>query len=94
MPRRYADYPDALTGWNQLSSFGSVVSIVGVVVFLFVVYRTSTDEVPVSGNVWRNKEFFELESDPAKITSMEWTQQSPPALHTYNELPYLVSTSK
>ena len=34
MPRRYADYPDAFAGWNFVSSIGSYISAVGVLVFL------------------------------------------------------------
>ena len=36
MPRRYADYPDAFAGWNFVSSIGSYISAVGVVIFLYV----------------------------------------------------------
>ena len=88
-PRRYSDYPDAFTGWNIVSSFGSLLSLVAVVVFLYVIYRTFADQVPVNGNVWKTRELFELESDPAPVTSLEWIQNSPPEFHTYNELPYI-----
>ena len=34
MPRRYIDYPDAYAGWNAVSSYGSYLSAIGVLVFL------------------------------------------------------------
>jgi cytochrome c oxidase subunit 1 len=35
MPRRYADYPDAFAGWNYISSIGSYISVIGLVVFFY-----------------------------------------------------------
>ena len=35
MPRRIADYPDAFAGWNYVSSIGSYLSALGVLVFFF-----------------------------------------------------------
>ena len=34
MPRRYVDYPDAFAFWNKVSSFGYLIALAGVVVFL------------------------------------------------------------
>jgi len=90
-PRRYSDYPDAYAGWNAVSSFGSVISLIAVFVFLFVIYRTLTDKVVVSGNYWRSKELFEIDTDNSSINTLEWTLPSPPAAHTFNELPYIVA---
>lgn len=39
MPRRYIDYPDAYAGWNLVSSYGSYISAVGVLIFLFGVWE-------------------------------------------------------
>lgn len=30
-PRRYSDFADSFAGWNLISSFGSVISILGVI---------------------------------------------------------------
>jgi len=40
MPRRIPDYPDAFWGWNQLASFGSIVSAFSAVFFFYIVYYT------------------------------------------------------
>ncbi len=33
MPRRIPDYPDAYAGWNSIASYGSYVSLVGMLFF-------------------------------------------------------------
>jgi cytochrome c oxidase subunit 1 len=35
MPRRIPDYPDAFTFWNAVASFGSMISVVGLIAFVF-----------------------------------------------------------
>jgi cytochrome c oxidase subunit 1 len=91
-PRRYNDFPDAYSSWNYLSSFGSIVSVIAVIIFLYVLYRTFTDNIHVGRNYWHSPQFFDLDTDTTTVTSLEWTQTSPPEFHTYNELAYLVST--
>nr|AEQ93826.1 cytochrome c oxidase subunit I [Myosotella myosotis] len=39
MPRRISDYPDAYYKWNQVSSFGSLMTIIGVLVFILIVWE-------------------------------------------------------
>jgi cytochrome c oxidase subunit 1 len=76
MPRRYPDYPAAFAGWNFVSSLGAYISGAAFLVFLYVCYRTFTSKEHVADNYW----------GPG-ATTLEWTQSSPPAFHTYLELP-------
>lgn len=50
LPQQYSDYPDAFETWNQISSFNSIISLVTSIVFLYIVYRLLTNEIPVSSN--------------------------------------------
>jgi cytochrome c oxidase subunit I len=76
MPRRYADYPDAYWGWNFVSSIGSYISGVSLLVFLYVLYRAFADKREAGANPWG-----------AGATTLEWTLPSPPPFHTFEELP-------
>ena len=40
MPRRIPDYPDVYSFWNKVSSVGSIISGVGVILFFYIVYKT------------------------------------------------------
>jgi cytochrome c oxidase subunit 1 len=53
MPRRIPDYPDAYDGWNAIASFGSQLSVVGAILFFYIVYSTLTSGERVTNNrVW------------------------------------------
>ena len=47
MPRRYSDYPDCYTGWNVLSSAGSLVSFVSTLLFIVIVWEGLIKRRPV-----------------------------------------------
>ncbi len=79
LPRRYSDFHDSFYGWNQISSVGSIISILGVVWFLFIIYNAYIKQIKFEG--WVENTGHHL--------SLEWTHSSPPAHHTYNELPYV-----
>jgi cytochrome c oxidase subunit 1 len=44
MPRRIPDYPDMFILWNRVSSWGSLLSFFGVIIFLGVIYSALLDE--------------------------------------------------
>jgi cytochrome c oxidase subunit 1 len=53
MPRRIPDYPDAYSGWNTIASFGSQLSVVGAILFFYIVYSTLTSGKRIPNNrVW------------------------------------------
>ena len=76
MPRRIPDYPDAFAGWNAISTYGSYLSAFGVLVFLYAIWRGFTAGARAGENPWGEG-----------ATTLEWTLPSPPAFHSYDELP-------
>ena len=76
MPRRIADYPDAFAGWNFISSLGSYISGVGVLIFFFGMTRAFMQKVRAPNNPWG-----------AGATTLEWTLPSPPPYHQFEVLP-------
>ena len=51
MPRRIPDYPDAYAQWNQIESFGSLLSVVGICFFFYVIFAAKTVEEIQETNV-------------------------------------------
>jgi heme/copper-type cytochrome/quinol oxidase subunit 1 len=69
-----------------------VISFIAVILFMYLIYRMFTDGVVVSRNYWHSPELFDIDTDIKSTPTLEWIQNSPPTFHTYEELPYLVST--
>ncbi|MBZ0216607.1 MAG: cytochrome c oxidase subunit I [Fimbriimonadaceae bacterium] len=78
MPRRYADYPDAFAGWNLVSSLGSYLSGLGVLIFLICAINAFMAKRKAGNNPWGES-----------ATTLEWTLSSPPPFHQYNTLPQI-----
>nr|YP_009988374.1 cytochrome c oxidase subunit I [Sinopodisma rostellocerca]QNM39673.1 cytochrome c oxidase subunit I [Sinopodisma rostellocerca] len=78
MPRRYSDYPDAYTSWNVVSSIGSTISIVGIIMFILIMWESMITNRAILFSSNMN-------------SSTEWLQNNPPAEHSYSELPLISS---
>jgi cytochrome c oxidase subunit 1 len=78
MPRRYIDYPDAFAGWNLISSFGSYISAISILIFLYAIYEAFARKRLAGDNPWG-----------AAATTLEWTLPSPPPFHQFNVLPVI-----
>ena len=90
MPRRISDYPDAFAGWNLISSFGSIISVVATWLFLYILYHQLVEGNATSRYPWLTPQFF---SDlfqslfNRNYNSLEWSLNSPPKPHAFVSLP-------
>nr|YP_011002216.1 cytochrome c oxidase subunit I [Picromerus viridipunctatus]WPO01477.1 cytochrome c oxidase subunit I [Picromerus viridipunctatus] len=78
MPRRYSDYPDSYTGWNIISSIGSIMSMISIIMLIFILWESI-----ISKRI--------LIFNENMTSSIEWLQKTPPAEHSYNEIPIMTS---
>ena len=76
MPRRYVDYSDGYAYWHMVSTWGYVITVVGVLVFLIMLAEAAIRRRPGVANPWGEG-----------ATTLEWTLSSPPPHHQFNELP-------
>ncbi|MBQ0772707.1 MAG: cytochrome c oxidase subunit I [Sphingomonadales bacterium] len=78
MPRRYADYPEQFAYWNQISSIGYAVMLVGVLIFFINIGWSLMAGRKAEGNYWGEG-----------ATTLEWTLSSPPPFHQFETLPQI-----
>jgi cytochrome c oxidase subunit 1 len=75
MPRRIADYPTrSWAGLNQVSTIGSFVMAVGILVFIWNFFVSLRRGQPAGNDPWEGN-------------SLEWVTTSPPPHHNFHELP-------
>lgn len=72
IPRRYSDYPDALTKWNVLSTVGSTISFVALLFFIFILWEAFAAQRPA---------IFSTHLP----SSLEWQNILPPDFHNLSE---------
>jgi cytochrome c oxidase subunit 1 len=78
MPRRYIDYPDAFAGWNMVSSYGSYITAASTVLFIAIMVHSYYRGRRAEANYWGEG-----------ATTLEWTLESPPPFHTFEEQPVI-----
>lgn len=90
MPRRISDYADGFTGWNFLSSLGSVISVFATSMFIYVFYI----QVIIGKKIARKLISFVTMFEDLIRTKLvrcyygiEWGSGNPPKIHTYYCLP-------
>jgi len=90
MPRRISDYPDAFTGWNFISSIGSLVSVAATALFLHIVYLQLVKGKAIFGYPWAVPQLFtdylRLLKDKC-APGLEWALHNPPKPHAFTSLP-------
>jgi cytochrome c oxidase subunit 1 len=72
MPRRYSDFPDAFVTWNIISSVGSLISFLSIVVFIWIIWEGFSAS---RRNV----------STISYFSSLEWINSKPVKEHTFNQ---------
>ncbi len=76
IPRRYSDYPDAFRTWNTVARIGSIVSLMSVLIFLFVLWESL---VRIRPTIFRNH----------RSASLEFIHSYPPMNHRYDSSPLI-----
>lgn len=93
MPRRIPDYPDAFTGWNFVSSFGSMISVISMMLFIYILYDQINNglENKINGKSLlfnKSPDFIEsnniFNTNVVKSSSIEFLLNSPPVVHSFN----------
>ncbi|MCJ8191342.1 cytochrome c oxidase subunit I [Sphingomicrobium aestuariivivum] len=76
MPRRYPDYPEAFSYWNEVSSIGYLIMAASMVIFFVNVFWSLAKGKPAPDNEWGEG-----------ATTLEWSLSSPPPYHQFETLP-------
>ena len=82
---------DAYAGWNFISSFGSIISVVATVIFGWVVYDILANGKSAGASYWSIPAFFygvypSLDESHSQ-TSLEWALDTPTPFHAYLIIP-------
>ncbi len=92
-PRRIADYPDAFTYWNNISSLGAFISLASALLFIILLVYQFTSSLPFIPFNSNSSSLFPLFHSSSLLPSLdrdlEFLLSSPLDPHHYKELPLL-----
>lgn len=95
MPRRIPQYPDAFVGWNYISSIGSTISVISVIVGLKSVLVQLENGENEELDVQVTPDFTESNlTREVRDSDLELILSRPAEYHTFSELPVLTSSNK
>lgn len=89
-PRRIPDYPAAFSGWNILSSVGSILSVCATIVFVLVTgHLLVSEHTVIESNPWVNAclALTQGEQECVVAHTLEFALVSPTPLHGFVSLP-------
>lgn len=78
MPRRYSDYPDRFQIWNSVARFGSFISFIGLLFFIFILWESFVRHRAAILRMHQR-------------TSIEWIHSFPPLDHRYSVPPTIIN---
>jgi heme/copper-type cytochrome/quinol oxidase subunit 1 len=89
MPRRIPDYPDAYTPYNYIASFGSLISLIASIFFIYLLIDIFVKKVPFTS--FPSISFFDSNTlnKTNRNYSLDWYLNTPPSYHTFNQLPVI-----
>ena len=79
IPRRYSSYPDRFYMWNVVATFGSLLSVVRLLFFIFLVWESLSTIRPAIYLKRRASELDWRSTHPIRISH-----------HTYNQPPHII----
>lgn len=89
MPRRIPDYPDSYFNWNLIASYGSYIALLSTIFFFYLIYSALTHQ-----NICLNAPWDFSQQNKKGFSSLEWIVTSPPAYHTFEEIPVIIESIK
>lgn len=68
---------------------GSMISLISMIIFLYLIYKQLTDKIPAKGKI--NRQYFNniLNNKNILISNLEWVLPNPPKFHHFSQLPVL-----
>jgi cytochrome c oxidase subunit 1 len=78
MPRRIPDYTPAFEKWNEVSTYGYMITIAGMGIFFINMIWSFAAGKKAPDNPWGEG-----------ATTREWTLSSPPPFHQFETLPVI-----